>query len=145
MQVSVISRRPAKSVPEGARSRRGRGERGSTLVELLIATSIMGIAIVALLVGTTTLETLSASNRQSTTTGIVARDYAEALALATSQPGVFCAASYTVTYTPPTGYSVGTAFGACPGAAAAQYQTVTITATAPNGSTETLRTVVRKL
>ena len=47
-------------------------------------------------------------------------------------------------YTPPTGYSATASFGACPAASAAQFQTAVITATAPNGRTEMLRTVVRQ-
>ena len=61
---------------------RALGERGSTLVELLVATSIMGISVVVLLVGMSTLFISSDANRQSTTAGLVARDYAEALDLA---------------------------------------------------------------
>ena len=122
---------------------RAHSERGSTLVELLIATTIMGIAVVVLLVGTSTTFISSAENRQATTAGIVARDYAESLDLAVTG-STWCATSYTVPYTPPSGFAVVPSFGACPAANAAQFQTVTITVTAPNGTTETLRTVVRQ-
>ena len=122
-----------------------RGERGSTLVELLIASAIMGTAVVALLTGMMTLFGSTAGNRQSTTAAIVVRDYAEALNV--SVANAWCSASYTVSsYTPPTGYSVTPTYGSCPAnnAATAQIQTVTIVATAPNGATETVKTVVRK-
>ena len=117
---------------------------GSTLVELLAATAIMGTAVVALLTGMTTLFGSSTGNRQSTTAAIVVRDYAEALNVAVAS--AWCAASYTVSYTPPTGYSVTPTFGSCPtnNAATPQFQTVTIVASAPNGATETVKTVVRK-
>jgi type II secretory pathway pseudopilin PulG len=125
---------------------RTRGERGSTLVELLVATAIMGIAVVTILAGASATFTTSDANRQSTTAGIVTRDYAEALDVAVSQTGVWCASSYAVSsyYTPPTGYTASATFGSCPSAGAAQFQTAVITATAPNGGTEVLRTVVRQ-
>jgi type II secretory pathway pseudopilin PulG len=125
---------------------RARDEQGSTLVELLIATAIMGIAVVVLLVGTSTLFLTSAANRQSTTSAIVARDYAEALALVIPQGSAWCGSSYPVVYTPPAGFTAGAAYGACPAYSTTtpQFQTVTITATAPNGSVETLKTVVRE-
>jgi len=124
--------------------RRFRGEQGSTLVELLAASAIMGTAVVALLTGMTTLFGSASGNRQSTTAAIVVRDYAEALNVAVAS--AWCSASYTVSYTPPAGYSVTPAYGACPAnnAATSQIQTVTITATAPNGATEVVKTIVRK-
>jgi type II secretory pathway pseudopilin PulG len=128
----------------GKAGRRANGERGSTLVELLAATAIMGTAVVALLTGMTTLFGSSAGNRQSTTAAIVVRDYAEALNVAVAS--AWCSTSYTVSYTPPTNYTVVPTFGGCPAnnAATLQIQTVTIVATAPNGSTETVKTIVRK-
>jgi len=74
----------------------------------------------------------------------VVRDYTEALNVAVSS--AWCATSYTVSYTPPTGYSVSPAFGACPtnNAATIQIQTVTITATSPNGAHEVVKTIVRE-
>ena len=96
----------------------------------------MGTAVVALLTGMTTLFGSASGNRQSTTAAIVVRDYTEALNVAVAS--AWCSATYTVSYTPPTGYSVSPAYGACPAntAATVQIQTVTITATAPNGATE---------
>jgi type II secretory pathway pseudopilin PulG len=126
--------------------RRGRGDDGSTLVELLIATTIMGIAVVTIVMAMTTTFTTSAVNRQATNSAIVARDYAEAVELAAAATGAWCSASYTVSYTPPSGYSVTPVFGACPAnnTTTPQFQTVNITVTGPSGATETLRTVVRK-
>ena len=132
--------------------RRGviRGNRGSTLIELLIATSIMGTAVIALLTGTTTLFGTSTINRQAATAGIVARDYAEALSAATSQTASWCSTTpagnpYSVSFTPPSGYSVAAVYNACPtnNASTPQVQTVTITATAPSGATEVVKTIVR--
>ncbi|MGO9872197.1 MAG: hypothetical protein ACLPVY_00235 [Acidimicrobiia bacterium] len=126
-------------------SRRGHGEGGSTLVELLAATAIMAIAVVTLLFAMSTLFISSGQNRQSTTTGIVTRDYSEALDLAVTANN-WCASTYPVSYTPPTGYTVAATYGACPAASTTtpQFQIVTITATAPNGANETLKTVIRQ-
>ena len=128
------------------RSRRARREGGSTLVELLVATAIMGSAVVAILTAMSATFTTSALNRQLTTAGIAARDYAEALEVAVPQSANWCSAAYVVAYTPPTGYTVSPSYGPCPtnDSSTPQFQTVTITATAPNGGAETLRTVVRK-
>ena len=129
--------------------RRARRERGSTLVELLIATMIMGIAVVAILVGTSVTFTSSGANRQSTTAGIAARDYAEALDLAIPQGASWCSypAAYSVSYTLPVGVtSVVNTPNACPATSSTtpQFQVVTVTATTKDGSTESLTTVVRE-
>jgi Tfp pilus assembly protein PilV len=127
---------------------RSRDERGSTLIEVLIASVIMSTAVIVLVTGLGTLFATSIQSRESTTAGVVARSYAEVLVVAVAQTGAWCSASYAVDYTPPAGYTMTPAptFSACPASAAttAQYQTVTITATTPKGATETLRMVVRK-
>jgi type II secretory pathway pseudopilin PulG len=112
------------------------------LVELLVATSIMGIAVVAIVLALSATFTTSAVNRQLTNAAIVARSYAESVELAAA--GAWCSASYSPAYTPPSGYTVTPTFGSCPVASQPQFQTVTISVTAPNGATETLRTVVRQ-
>jgi prepilin-type N-terminal cleavage/methylation domain-containing protein len=126
-------------------------ERGSTLLELLVATAIMGIAVVAMLVGSSLTFTSSGANRQSTTAGIVARSYAEDLALAIPSGGGWCSypSPYVVPLTftmPATVSSVANVPGPCPAAdpTVPQYQTVTITVNALNGSSETLIDVVRE-
>ena len=126
-------------------SRGSLGEGGSTLVELLAATAIMAIAVVTLLFAMSTLFISSGQNRQSTTTAIDARDYSEALDLAVTANN-WCASTYPVSYTPPSGYTVSATYGTCPASntTTPQFQTVTITATAPNGATETLKTVIRE-
>jgi Tfp pilus assembly protein PilV len=124
----------------------GTTDAGSTLIEVLVAAVIMSSAVIVLVTGMGTLFASSMQNRQSTTAGVVARDYAEALDLAVAQPGAWCSSSYTVSLTPPSGYAVNATYGACPAndATTPQFQTVTISASAPNGSTERLRTVVRR-
>jgi type II secretory pathway pseudopilin PulG len=121
-----------------------RSERGSTLIELLAATAIMGISVVGLLVGSSVTAQTSGQNRAQTNAGIVARNYAESLsdAVTTANWCQTTAAGYGPAYTPPSGYTVNTVFSACPSAAAAQFQTVTITV-ASGGDTETLKSVVR--
>ena len=119
---------------------------GSTLIEVLVAAVIMSSAVMVLVTGMSTLFSSSAQNRQATTAGVVARDYAEALDLAVAQTGAWCSSTYTVALTPPAGYTVSASYGACPtnNATTPQFQTVTISASAPNGSTELLRMVVRE-
>jgi prepilin-type N-terminal cleavage/methylation domain-containing protein len=122
-----------------------RREAGFSLIELLIATAIMGISVIAIVYGMGTLFNSSSQNRQATTAAIVARDYAEALDVAVAQTGAWCASSYTVSYTPPTGYTVTPSFGACPANnnTTPQFQTVTISVATPLGATEKLTTVER--
>jgi prepilin-type N-terminal cleavage/methylation domain-containing protein len=119
---------------------------GFSLIELLIATAIMGTAVIALVTGMGTLLNSSSQNRQATTSAIVARSYAEALDVAVAQSGAWCSSSYTVSYTPPTGYSVTPTAGACPtnNATTPQFQTIAILVTAPSTATESLTVVVRK-
>jgi prepilin-type N-terminal cleavage/methylation domain-containing protein len=119
---------------------------GFSLIELLIATAIMGTAVIALVTGMGTLLNSSSQNRQATTSAIVARSYAEALDVAVAQSGAWCSSSYTVSYTPPTGYSVTPTVAACPtnNSTTPQFQKVTILVTSPSTATESLTVVVRK-
>jgi len=119
---------------------------GFSLIELLIATAIMGSAVIALVTGMGTLLNSSAQNRQATTSAIVARSYAEAPDVAVAQPATSCSSSYTVSYTPPAGYSVTPTPAACPAnnATTPQFQRVTIVVTSPSTATESLTVVVRK-
>ena len=106
----------------------------------------MGTAVIALVTGMATLLNSSSQSRDATTASIVARDYAEALDVAVAQTGAWCSSSYTVSYTPPTGYTVTPAVGACPAnnATTPQFQTVAITVTTPSGATEHLTVVERE-
>jgi len=123
---------------------RRRDHAGSTLIEVLAAVVLMGSAVIVLVTGMGTVATSTSQNRQTTTASVVARDYAEALVLAVSQTGAWCASSYPVSYTPPAGYTVSTVLGACPtDPPTPQFQTVTISVGTVNGSTEQLRIVVR--
>ena len=119
---------------------------GFSLIELLIATAIMGTAVIALVTGMATILDSSSQNRQATTSAIVARDYAEALDVAVAKAGGWCSASYVVSYAPPSGYSVTPTVGACPAnnPTTPQFQTVAIVVTGPAGAIERLTVVVRK-
>src|SRR5205823_10740748 len=79
---------------------------GFSLIELLVATAIMGYAVIALVTGMGTLINSSSQNREATTAAIVARSYAEGLEVPVAQAGAWCSSSYTVSYTPPSGYTV---------------------------------------
>jgi type II secretory pathway pseudopilin PulG len=82
---------------------RGRGERGETLVELLVTVVIMGSAIVALVAGVATAVASSDTHRQDATAEGVVRSYAEQVVNATY---VDCTTTYTPAYTPPTGWTL---------------------------------------
>jgi prepilin-type N-terminal cleavage/methylation domain-containing protein len=119
---------------------------GFSLIELLIATAIMGTAVIALVTGMGTMLNSSAQNRQATTSALVARNYAEALDVAVAEAGAWCSASYSVGYTPPAGYTVTPTVGACPAnnATTPQFQTVGISVSGPSSATENLTVVVRE-
>lgn len=127
-------------------------EQGSTLIEVLLALVITSSAVFVLVGGMSAIFANSVQNRQTTTSGVVARDYAEALEVVVAQAsadavaGAWCSSSYTVPFTPPTGYSVSSAAGACPtnSATVPQFQTIVITATGPTAAAEQLRIAVRE-
>jgi prepilin-type N-terminal cleavage/methylation domain-containing protein len=123
-----------------------RAETGFSLIEVLVATAIMGTAIVALVFGMGTLLDSSSQNRQATTATIVARDYVEALDVAVAQPNAWCASSYSVSYTPPSGYTVTPTVGSCPAntATTPQFQTVSVAVAGPSSSSANLTVVVRE-
>lgn len=131
------SRRHDRATPE---------DEGSTLIEVLVASVIMGSSVIMLVTGMSALFSSSVLNRQATTASVVARDYAEALVLTVAQTGAWCSSTYAVSFTPPSGYTVSAAYGACPvnNATTPQFQTVTISAVPPTGLTEQLRMVVRR-
>jgi type II secretory pathway pseudopilin PulG len=56
-----------------------RGEQGESLLELLIAVAIMGIAVVAIMAGLVTSVLVSDVHRKQATAGTAVRDYAEAI------------------------------------------------------------------
>ena len=87
-----------------------RGQRGETLLELVIAISLMGLAIVAVMAGLTTTVLLSDVQKKQATAVTLVRSYAEALQKFVADGHyVACATSYTVPGFPvPAGFTAKT-------------------------------------
>jgi type II secretory pathway pseudopilin PulG len=137
-------------------------ERGETLVELLLAIVILGIAGVAVLGGLGTSIIVSDAHRKQTISGAAVRAYAEQLQTNVAASGyVSCAAagsyaSGTVGYTPPAGYAAFTTgvtywnlatktFGAtCGTDSGVQAVTLQVRDTADTRGTVSLTVVIRK-
>ena len=83
-----------------------RDDRGETLLELLVAVAVMGIALVAVVGGLAVSVLVSDHHRKQSTSGAAVRDYAESVESAVAGGGyVPCApASAYAGYAPPGGY-----------------------------------------
>jgi Tfp pilus assembly protein PilV len=81
-----------------------RGERGETLLELLVTVSIMGTAFVGILAGIGTTFVATDSHRQDATAETVLRSYAERMQDPTGMTYVNCATSST--YGTPSGFTL---------------------------------------
>ena len=81
-------------------------DRGETLLELVVALAILGLAVVAIVGGLSAALTLTDVHRKQAAAGVAVRDYAEAMqtAVATGHYTA-CAVPSPVNYTPPTGYA----------------------------------------
>ena len=92
--------------------RPGPRDDGETLIELIIAVAIMGIAVVAIVGGIATSILMSDIHRKQTTAGAYVRNYAEAVETYLAVPANFNATTSTialqtavaVSFAPPTGY-----------------------------------------
>jgi type II secretory pathway pseudopilin PulG len=87
-----------------------RAERGETLLELVIAVAVMGVAVVAIVGGMGTAVMMSDIHRKQATAGATARDYAETAQawVAGGHYDAGTAPDYrpaTVGYVAPSGYS----------------------------------------
>jgi type II secretory pathway pseudopilin PulG len=86
------------------------GDRGESLLELLVAVAILGTAVVAVLGGLATGIRMSGLHREQATAGVAVRAYAEAIQNSIASNGyVSCAgeSAYAAPagYTAPTGYT----------------------------------------
>lgn len=88
---------------------RAHSDRGESLLELVVAIALMGVAIVAVMSGLTTTVLLSDVQRKQATAGTVVRNYASALQqFVASGHYVACASagSYVVPgFAPPAGFT----------------------------------------
>jgi Tfp pilus assembly protein PilV len=87
-----------------ARAATARGQRGETLLELLVSVSIMSIAFVGIIAGIGTTFIASDSHRQDATAEGVLRSYAERMGDATDVAYVDCATA--ASYPSPTGFAL---------------------------------------
>ena len=79
---------------------------GESLLELLVAVVIMGIAVVAIVGGLFSGVLMSDIHRKQTTAGSTLRDYAEAVeAAVAASPSTYTACATTATYASPSGFS----------------------------------------
>ncbi|SDP25402.1 hypothetical protein SAMN04515671_3430 [Nakamurella panacisegetis] len=85
------------------------GERGESLIELLVALTLLGLAVVAIVSGLATGVVLSDVHRKEATAGAEVRSFAEMIDKTVAGGGggyVACATTgtYTSGYVPPAGY-----------------------------------------
>lgn len=136
-----------------------RHEDGLTLVEVLLAIAILGLGVVVIVGGMMTSIKVSSQGRQSAESQTTLRGYAEAVAGA-SYVDCAVATSYstaTIGYTAPSGYvpTLAVSYWTAAGASGSfgtgtcttdsGLQRLVLTVTAADGSTETLRTIKRRL
>jgi Tfp pilus assembly protein PilV len=127
----------------------GVDDRGETLLEILLAVVIMGIAVVALMAGLTTSVLMSDIHRKQSTAGAYLRDYAEAVensVAAGNYLGCSNAAGYAavpVTSFPATGYARSVVSSSCAFGSDVQQLTLQVRSTDGRAS-ERLVVFVRK-
>lgn len=143
--------------------RRDRSDRGATLVEVLVALSILSIAGVAILAGLQLSVKTSDIHRKQSTGGAYVRSYAEAIERHLDTTGNYapCAAANayapgTVGFTVPPGYTATheaavplagdgtTAAGACPGADTGVQRLKVTVSSNDSRAVEVLTIVVRR-
>jgi type II secretory pathway pseudopilin PulG len=145
---------------------KGGNDRGETLLELLIALVILGIAVVAIVGGLASSILISDVHRRQTQSGVIVRDYAEALqAAVTADQANYVACAGPASYAPsaaavaatgftvPSGYTAtasvqywnGSTFGSCPAGGDTGLQRVTLTVSSDDGrARQTLVVLLRK-
>ncbi len=140
-----------------------RGERGETLVEMLVALTILGLAGVAVLAGLQLSVTTSDIHRKQTTGGAYVRSYAEAIQryvaagnyVACAGPGAYPPATVGFAGELPAGYTAtqsaakrvppdGGAAGVCSGNDTGVQQVELTIASADDRATERLTVLLRR-
>jgi Tfp pilus assembly protein PilV len=85
------------------------GDRGDTLIELVVAVTIMSVAVVAIVGGIGTSILMSGIHRQQATAGTVLRNYAEQIekrvAATPTAYTASCSPTYASDFVPPTGFT----------------------------------------
>jgi Tfp pilus assembly protein PilW len=90
---------------------RPRGDRGDTLIELVMTVMIMGVVMVAILGAVVAAVVMSDTHRDQATAGAAARAYAEAIQT-TVAGGGYVACAGTGTYAAPAGFIVPSGYTA---------------------------------
>jgi type II secretory pathway pseudopilin PulG len=121
-----------------------RDQRGTTLVEIVIALVILGGLVSTLLAALATASQGSKAHRDLVTADAALRDYAEAAkaAVKLSCAGAGGTATYTVSYTPPAGFTVNSlGTRTCP--ASTSVSQLDLSVTLPSGTVRSLSIKVR--
>ncbi len=103
---------------------RTRGDTGETLVEILLTVMIIGLTVTALISSLATVSNAGNAQRTSVRGDAVLRNYADATKLATRS--CVAGATYTVSFTPPAGVTVGGAGSLCPAVGTTTRLTLTV-------------------
>jgi Tfp pilus assembly protein PilV len=86
---------------------RKKDEAGLSLIEVVVAIVILGGIVSALMGALVTSSTTAKTHRDLVSADAVLRDYAEATKAAVRASCASAGATYSVTYTPPSGFTVG--------------------------------------
>lgn len=141
----------------------GPNDQGETLIELIMAVAIMGIAVVAIVGGIATTILMSDIHRKQATAGAYVRSYAEAVEHYVAVPGNFNATTSPIAlqtavaadgFAAPAGFTAavvllqcwddtGQVFGGCAAGNTVQQVTLSV-ASADSRASESLVVVVRQ-
>jgi Tfp pilus assembly protein PilE len=121
---------------------RARDDAGETLVEIVLTVVIIGLTVTALISGLATVSSASQSHRDDVRSDAVVRNYAEATKAAV-RTCTGKSKTYTVSYSPPKGFtvSVSPADSICPAVDSAR--TLTLQVTGPSGVRSSMQIAVR--
>jgi prepilin-type N-terminal cleavage/methylation domain-containing protein len=130
-----------------------RSERGETLIEILITLVLVGLVVSAYFATFSVQGAGSTEHRTLVTADGVLRSYGEATKSAVrAQCASFTSTTFTVSFTPPAGYTVNPlASQPCPPSStpgttvspSQPWAPITITVTMPNGQTRSMNLAVR--